>query len=98
MISITIGKPRSSKMLLETTFCGGSHPCQGYRKTSYNDWDWGLRSTGSSKFRQLEPDGANGEVLFPSISTFETPPYRRCDRCSTNGRQRRAAGPDHGAM
>src|SRR6266540_726502 len=50
-------------MLLETTFCGGSHPCQRYRKTSYNAWDWVLRSTGSSKFRQLEPDGANGEVF-----------------------------------
>src|SRR5439155_4558751 len=48
-------------MRLERTFYVDSHPCQGYRKTSYNGWDWGRLSTGSSKFRQLEPDGANGE-------------------------------------
>src|SRR5882724_9941622 len=44
------------------TFCVGSHPCQGYRKTSYNDSAWGPLSTGSLKFRPLKPDGANGEV------------------------------------
>src|SRR6266581_5476407 len=44
-------------------FYVGSHPCQGYRKTSYNGWDWGLLSTGSLKFRELEPDEANGEIL-----------------------------------
>src|SRR5207253_5805983 len=43
-------------------FYVGSHPCQGYRKTSYNGWDWGLLSTGSLKFRELEPDEANGEM------------------------------------
>src|SRR5439155_25721372 len=42
-------------------FYVGSHPCQGYRKTSYNGWDGGLLSTGSLKFRELEPDEANGE-------------------------------------
>src|SRR2546428_2673980 len=44
-------------------FYVGSHPCQGYRKTSYNGWDWGLLSTGSLKFRELEPDEANGEDI-----------------------------------
>ena len=38
------------------------HPCQGYRRTSCNGWDGVLLSTGSLKFRQLEPDGANGEI------------------------------------
>src|SRR5215468_2024562 len=46
----------------ERTFCVGSHPCQGYRRTSCNGWDWVLLSTGSLKFRQWEPDGANGEL------------------------------------
>src|SRR5712691_4782089 len=45
----------------ERTFYVGSHPCQAYRKTSYNGWAWGLLSMGSLKFRQLESDGANGE-------------------------------------
>src|SRR4029453_4500390 len=48
----------------ERTFCVGSHPCQGYRRTSCNGWDWVLLSTGSLKFRQWEPDGANGEIDF----------------------------------
>src|SRR5712691_8843450 len=47
----------------ERTFYVGSHPCQAYRKTSYNGWAWGLLSMGSLKFRQLESDGANGESL-----------------------------------
>src|SRR5438132_4088193 len=37
------------------------HPCQGYRRISCNGWDWVLLSMGSLKFRELEPDGANGE-------------------------------------
>src|SRR6516225_5956693 len=45
----------------ERTSCVGSHPCQGYRRTSCNGWDWMLLSMGSLKFRQLEIDGANGE-------------------------------------
>jgi hypothetical protein len=49
-------------MRSERTFSVDSHPCPGYRKTSYNGWDWGRLSTGSSKFRQWEPDGANGEL------------------------------------
>jgi hypothetical protein len=64
-------------MRLERTFYVDSHPCQGYRKPSYNGWDWGRLSTGSSKFRQLEPDGANGEnkeqFLFYSSKTRFTP-------------------------
>src|SRR6266496_2349664 len=46
----------------ERIFSVGSHPCQGYRKTSYNGWAWGLLSTGSLKFREWEPDEANGEI------------------------------------
>src|SRR5262252_3050589 len=48
----------------EKIFYVGSHPCQGYRKISYNGWDWGLLSTGSLKFRELGPDGANGEMRW----------------------------------
>jgi len=33
----------------ERIFYVGSHPCQGYRKISYNGWDWGLLSTGSCR-------------------------------------------------
>src|SRR4030095_16607947 len=54
----------------ERTFCVGSHPCQGYRRTSCNGWDWVLLSTGSLKFRQWEPDGANGEILWHKICLF----------------------------
>src|SRR5919198_6346745 len=61
-------------MPLERKSCVGSHPCQGYRKTSCNGWAWGLLSTGSLKFRELEPDGANGEgecrrshIAFPCV-------------------------------
>src|SRR5712691_7852194 len=43
------------------TFYVASHPCQAYRKTSYNGWASGLRSMDRLKFRQLESDGANGE-------------------------------------
>src|SRR5260370_37526909 len=49
-------------MPLARTFCVGSHPCQSYRRTSCNGWDWMLLSTSSLKFRQLEIDGANGEL------------------------------------
>src|SRR5712691_5393786 len=49
-------------MPLARTFCVGSHPCQSYRRTSCNGWDWMLLSTSSLKFRQWEIDGANGEV------------------------------------
>ncbi len=31
-----------------------------------NGWGWVLRSTDSLKFRQLEIDGANGEILIRS--------------------------------
>src|SRR5436309_14554748 len=58
-------------------FYVGSHPCQGYRKTSSNGWDWGLLSTGSLKFRELEPDEANGETesqhFAPSLSRSHNP-------------------------
>ncbi len=40
-----------SGLQAERTYYVGSHPCQGYRKTSYNGWAWGLLSTGSLKFR-----------------------------------------------
>src|SRR4029434_4979205 len=56
----------------ERTFCVGSHPCQGYRRTSCNGWDWVLLSTGSLKFRQWEPDGANGELLY-YLKQFDSP-------------------------
>src|SRR6266571_1804340 len=51
----------------ERTSCVGSHPCQGYRRTSCNGWDWMLLSTSSLKFRQLEIDGANGEIIIDPI-------------------------------
>jgi hypothetical protein len=36
---------------------------QSYRKRSYNGWAWRWLSIGSWKFRQLEPDEANGVKL-----------------------------------
>src|SRR6266699_4544600 len=65
----------------ERIFSVGSHPCQGYRKTSYNGWAWGLLSTGSLKFREWEPDEANGE-LYSTCDVFfkgaSTPPAFVC--------------------
>src|SRR6266478_1802102 len=55
----------------ERTSCVGSHPCQGYRRTSCNGWDWILLSTGSLKFRQLEIDGANGEHTAAGNDFFQ---------------------------
>src|SRR5205823_13377463 len=52
----------------ERTFYVGSHPCQAYRKTSSNGWAWGLLSMGNLKFRQLESDGANGEISWYCFS------------------------------
>src|SRR5262245_44283230 len=50
----------------ERTCCAGSHPWQGYKRTSCNGWDGVLLSMGSLKFRQGEPEGANGEIYARS--------------------------------
>src|SRR6266849_175190 len=64
-------------MPLARTFCVGSHPCQSYRRTSCNGWDWMLLSTSSLKFRQLEIDGANGELtVFEKIDTRSPSPQQ----------------------
>ena len=60
------GADEHQKLPPERKFCVGSHPCQGYRKTAYNGWNWGRLSTYSLKFRQLASAGANGEYLVAS--------------------------------
>src|SRR5262245_44571938 len=76
----------------ERTFYVGSHPCQAYRKTSYNGWAWGLLSMGSLKFRQLESDGANGE-LKATGSTIRMPHTLASFACTSSSTLWRSALP-----
>ena len=64
-ITLTIIRLRPEKI-----FYVGLHPYRGYRKTSCNGWDWGLLSTYSLKFRQWEPDAANGELYHSKTHCF----------------------------